>query len=262
MPRGAPNLSPDGRRLLYQGHAKDGRPFAFVSDRPDGKDAVPVAATTEPTMSSEPTWLADGEMFSYDVDARHVGVFSTALRRVTVVPEVTPQSYMTLFRASTKEGILVSGVFDSGETEITSVGLPWLKENLRIRVREFLLDLRSDKGLWYGAGRQGEGLLGVVEVDPHRQRARHLGSIRRQIVRSPVFVRDWLSFVSTRLEFRLAVRRRDGTFDDLPGGRGITHASHCGNDLIVDRDQDGRSGCGQDQSVWAIDSTPRGMARR
>ena len=80
----------------------------------------------------------------------------------------------------------------------------------------------------------------MVEVDPHRQRARHLGSIRRQIVRSPVFVRDWLSFVSTRLEFRLAVRRRDGTFDDLPGGRGITHASHCGNDLIVDRDQDGR----------------------
>jgi tRNA A-37 threonylcarbamoyl transferase component Bud32 len=233
---GCPDLSPDGKRLLYQGHTKDGRPFAFLSDRPDGKDAVPVVATAEPSMSSEPTWLGDGEKFSYDVDMRHVGVFSTALRRVTIVPEVMPRSYVTLFRASSEEGVLVSGVFDSGDTEITRVGLPWLKENLRIRVRESLLDLCSDRGLWYAAGRREEGVLAVVEVDPHRWRARRLGSIRKQIVRYPIFVHDWLSFASTRFDFRLAVRRRDGTFDDLPGGRGISHATHCGNDLIVSRD--------------------------
>ena len=56
---------------------KDGRAFAFLSERPDGEDAVPVVPTAEPTMSSEPTWLADGQTFSYDVDTKHMGVFST-----------------------------------------------------------------------------------------------------------------------------------------------------------------------------------------
>ena len=74
---GCPDVSPDGKRLVYQGRAPDGRAFAFVSQHPDGRDAVPVVQTAEPSMASEPTWLADGDTFSYDVDAKHMAVFST-----------------------------------------------------------------------------------------------------------------------------------------------------------------------------------------
>ena len=88
---GCPDLSPDGKRLVYQGHAPDGRPFAFLSPHPDGRDGVPVVQTAEPSMASEPTWLADGQTFSYDIDAKHMGVFSTAGGRMNVLPDVTPQ---------------------------------------------------------------------------------------------------------------------------------------------------------------------------
>ena len=56
---GCPDLSPDGKRLVYQGHASGGRAFAFFSERPDGRDATPVVPTSEPSVSSEPTWLAE-----------------------------------------------------------------------------------------------------------------------------------------------------------------------------------------------------------
>ena len=101
---GCPDLSPDGKRLVYQGHARTGARSRSSRERPDGSDAVPVVPTAEPTMSSEPTWLADGQTFSYDVDMRHMGVFSTGLERVIVVPEVTPQSYVTFFRSSIGTG--------------------------------------------------------------------------------------------------------------------------------------------------------------
>jgi len=234
---GCPDLSPDGKRLVYQGHAKDGRAFAFLSETPDGADAVPVVPTAEPTMASEPTWIGDG-VFSYDVDARHVGVFSTALRRVTIVPEVPSHAYVTLFRASTSDAVLVSGVFESGHTEVTSVGLPWLKERGRFRVNEFLMDLRPSGGLLYAVGRTGTELTGITEVDPQRRRARRIGLIRGQSLRSPTPFGEWMSFVSTRFDFRLAVRQRDGSFEQIPGG-GIISASPCGNDLIVDRRTDG-----------------------
>ena len=60
---GCPDVSPDGKRLVYQGHTTDGRPFAFLSHRSDGRDAVATVQTAEPTMASEPTWISDVTLF-------------------------------------------------------------------------------------------------------------------------------------------------------------------------------------------------------
>ena len=185
-------------------------------------------------MSSEPTWIGDGQMFSYDVDTKHVGVFSTALRRVTIVPDATSQQYVTLFRTSTLDAVLVSGVFDGGETEVTRVELPWLQEGERFRVGEPLLDIRPDGELLYGVGRANGRLTNLLELDPRRRRGRRLGGIPGQTVRSPIFLDDSLSFVSTRFNHKLSVRRRDGSWARLPGDS-IVRAQHCGADLIVDR---------------------------
>ena len=108
----APPVAAGGRRLrrglsrhlarrqapVYQGHAADGRAFAFLSHHPDGRDGVAVVQTAEPSMASEPTWLADGETFSYDIDAKHMGVFWPAAGRMKVLPDVTTRPIITMFR--------------------------------------------------------------------------------------------------------------------------------------------------------------------
>ena len=49
---GCPDLSPDGSRLVYQGHTREGRAYAFLSESPTGADAAAVVPTAEPSMSS------------------------------------------------------------------------------------------------------------------------------------------------------------------------------------------------------------------
>src|SRR4029453_5791561 len=70
---GCPAVSPAGKRALSQRHGPGGRAFAFLSQHPDGREGVPVVQTAEPSMASEPTWLADGRTFVYDLGARPVG---------------------------------------------------------------------------------------------------------------------------------------------------------------------------------------------
>ena len=77
----------------------------------------------------------------------------------------------------------------------------------------------------------------MLELDPRRRRARRLGGIPEQTVRSPIFFVDSLSFVSTRFQFSLAVRRRDGSWARLPAVRSFAR-KHCGDDLIVERGLD------------------------
>ena len=75
-------------------------------------------------MSSEPTWLGDGETFSFDVDPKHMGVFSTATGRMKVLPEVTAKPYLTSFRYVNGNRILISTVFETGEAEVSESRSP------------------------------------------------------------------------------------------------------------------------------------------
>ena len=70
MVSGCPQLSPDGRRLLFERPRKEGRPQVFLSDWPDGRDARVV------TEGDGPYWLPSGDAFLYAVDATRSAVFS------------------------------------------------------------------------------------------------------------------------------------------------------------------------------------------
>jgi tRNA A-37 threonylcarbamoyl transferase component Bud32 len=230
---GCPDLSPDGKRLVYQGHAAGGRAFAFLSQRPDGEDAIPVVPTAEPTMSSEPTWLADGQTFSYDVDMRHMGVFSTIAGRTSVLPEVTPKPYVTTFRFVIGDLVVVSTVFETAETEFAGFAIPSMEETVRFRLPEFALDLRSVGSFLYYANPMEEGRAHLTELDISKGQARRLGHLRDQFIRYPTFLANGLAFVSTRLRATVVVRS--------PGGavRGWTvygrpfSVAHCGADLVT-----------------------------
>jgi serine/threonine-protein kinase len=171
---GCPDLSPDGNRLVFQGHTLDGRAFAFLSARTDGKDAVPVVRTAEPTMSSEPTWLADGQTFSYDVDAKHVGIFLVAASRSYVLPEPTTTTFFSMFRYAIGNRIFITPIQDSGEMEVVGFTVPELRQDLRFRVAELGLDLTSAGTMLYYAGRTIEGANTIIEID--LAQAAHTGS--------------------------------------------------------------------------------------
>jgi serine/threonine protein kinase len=66
---GCPQVSPDGRRLLYERQRPEGRPYVMLSDSPDGREAKMI------TEGDGPFWLASADAFLYAVDANRSAVF-------------------------------------------------------------------------------------------------------------------------------------------------------------------------------------------
>jgi len=233
---GCPDLSADGNRLVYQGHARDGRAFAFVSQFPDGRDGVPVVPTAEPSMASEPTWLADAQTFSFDVDAKHMGVFSTAAGRMNVLPDVNTRPFVTIFRYVIGNRVFLGTMFDKFETEIVSIAVPLLNEEERFRIPHLVLDLRQEgQRMYFAFHDKGRG-ADIVELDPEARAARSIGHIRDQMLRYPMMTSQGLGFISVRLTSDLWVRKPGGTFVNLTRNGHVRDANRCGRDLVISRE--------------------------
>jgi len=236
---GCPDLSPDGLRLVYQGHAADGRAFAFLSQHPDGRDGVPVVQTAEPSMASEPTWLADGQTFSYDIDAKHMGVFSIALGRMNVLPDVTTSSFVTMFRYVLGNRVYLGTQYDRYETEIVGISVPQLNEEQRFRVPNLVLDLRQEGERLYFAQLSKGRSADIIEIDPAlpaARAARPIGHIPDQMLRYPMMTASGLAFVSVRLSSDLWARAPNGAFANLTRDGHVRDVNRCGRDLIVSRE--------------------------
>jgi serine/threonine protein kinase len=230
---GCPDLSSDGKRLVYQGHAPDGRPFAFLSASPDGHDAAPVVQTAEPSMGSDPTWLADSQTFSYDVDAKHMGVFSTAGGRINVLPDVTTRSFVTFFRFAIGHSVYIGTYFDSAETEIVGISLPLIREEQRFRIPKLALDLRMEgQRLYFAHRNMGHGAT-IVALDVASRAARAIGEIPEHLLRYPMLAETGMVFASIRLTSDLVLQKPNGTQVNLTNGAHVWDANHCGPNLIV-----------------------------
>ena len=240
---GCPDLSPDGKRLVFQGHTKDGRAFAFLSEHPDGRDAEPVVATAEPTMSSEPTWLSDSAAFSFDIDNARVGVFVTTERRIAQLPETASEHAITSFRSVTAGLIFVSTHWDGPEIAIVARSWPSLGEQLHFRVTgSAALDFRVGRGSEvYFTNPTLDGLEGLIELDRKTMTARRIGLVRNQRVSKPWVLDQGLAFLSVRVESDLFVLKTNNTLTRVTHDGAVIDAARCGDDLIVRRDRGGRS---------------------
>lgn len=78
---GCPQLSPDGKQLLFVGHTQSGAPEIRLSESPDGRGATAV------TSGEEPLWLGPEDAFAYNVDGAHVAIWSLTTMRSTLLPE-------------------------------------------------------------------------------------------------------------------------------------------------------------------------------
>jgi serine/threonine-protein kinase len=78
---GCPDISPDGRELLFTASTSAGGTEIRHSGSPDGRNAKAV------TAGSDPVWLKNGEEFAYSIDSTHAAVFSLATMRFRLLAD-------------------------------------------------------------------------------------------------------------------------------------------------------------------------------
>ena len=241
---GCPDLSRDGRRVVYTGHTPDDRAYAFVSMHPDGRDGAPEVPTAEPTMSSDPIWLPDGETFTYDIDSSHVGVFSLATKRSEVVP--APEApIFTTYHNVVGDRVLTTSILDSvEETDVGEFSLPRLGRTVHFHVPTPVLDVMSPGRGEYYCSMMRNHQWTIVKIEPLRKRGRLLGEIRGQSLRAPVFVEQGAAFLSIESKETMVLRSGE-TEARVPIGNEIGWASRCGDRIIASETKDGKV-----RTVW------------
>jgi serine/threonine protein kinase len=233
---GCPDLSPDGSKLIYQGHERDGRPVIYLSESADGSGALPVVESAEPSVSSEPRWLPDGRAFIFDVDAQHAGVFATETKRTTILPEVTHGATRSLFRFVSSNRIAVVNIDPSGHSEIGQFEWPSLQQTAHLRLPWFVSS-------WYSSDRKHAYLSDnsrvdgpIIDLDLHETTARRVGFIFGQRTRHFEATTDGLAFVSWKDDSDIWVKDATGALNQLTNDRSITAVRPCGdNGFIAER---------------------------
>ena len=232
--RGVPELSPDGHRLLYPGHTPEGRAAAFVSAFADGRDAVPVVAINEPTHASEPAWLPDGSGFSFDIDTRHMGVYSLSSARAAVLPEPTSEPHVSANRHVTNKHLFISAWLDSTTTEVSGYGYPALTEELRFHLPEYLADWRADDaGTGYFATLTYAAPAHVFVVDLKTKVARRLGFIRNQFIERLDVLDGGLFIAGYSLSTRVTFKDPRSGVVEIPHAATVFDAARCGRDFLI-----------------------------
>ena len=240
---GCPDLSRDGKRLVFTGHTSDDRAYAFVSARPDGRDAIPEVQIAEPSRTSDPVWLPDGQSFLYDIDDKHVGVFSLETKHSEVVPTTLAPSF-TSFHAVVGDRIFVDSILQTGGADIGGFSFPHLNETINFRLPVPALDIQSPGGDAYYLIAPYQAVGALAQIVPAESRGRFVGEIRGQSLHYPQFLDGYSAFVSNTRIVNLA-RRVGGVEVRTRLATDISWASRCGARIIATQ---GKNGI--DRTVW------------
>ncbi|HVU50205.1 MAG TPA: serine/threonine-protein kinase [Polyangia bacterium] len=217
---GAPALSPDGSSIAVEGYAAEGRPFVFLGPASPGAQLVPVTAAADPSLASQPRWLAGGRAFVYDADVRNVGVFSLDTNRATILPAFPARPSFTTFKAAVADRVLVAGITDGGESQIAVFSWPAMEIVSRFDLPAFADEWQSRDGhhligLAFEHARGAE----IVSLDLDTRDARRLGTIAGQQLAALALAEDALVFASFHYG-------GDIWIDDAAGGRLVTKDLH------------------------------------
>ena len=193
-----------------------------------------MVVTAEPSQDSEPTWLADGETFSYDVDFRHMGVYSLVTNRSAVLAEPTTAPHASAFRFVSGGGIFVSAWLDARTTEISGYGSPSLREEHRLHLSEYLIDWRAtgpSRAFYTTTDFAAPSV--VFDMDLDRNVSRRVGFVAGQFVDHLAPLGGRLLVVSSRVSSTVTVRWRDGRQTELRRDWLVFAGDRCGDDLLL-----------------------------
>jgi len=119
-----PDLSPDGRQLIFEGHDPSGAPAIFRSPHSDGSQATPVVKSAEPDIASAPKWFADGAAFAFSIDNSHVGVIETGSDRLVVAGADFPDGFEPYGWIVGGDRVYMLGSSTSGESHVETLAWP------------------------------------------------------------------------------------------------------------------------------------------
>jgi hypothetical protein len=232
---GCPDASPDGHRLVYQGYTTAGRAYAFVSERSDGANGVPVVPIADPSLLSDPKWLPDGKSFVFDADLKHVGVFSTETNRIAILPDVTGEPIVSVFRFVAENHVFVSAAVAGNQTELVGFTWPSWVQLSRVRLPGLILDVVSRDGTTLYATRGMMQLNEIIEIDSGTQSVRRLGSLRNRIIHRFAFVDRGAVFVGSKIATDLWRKGPGGTRVHVTHDVDLESASRCGSGFVIAR---------------------------
>jgi hypothetical protein len=188
-------------------------------------------------MSSDPTWMADGQSFSYEADVKHMAAFSLVTNRTTVLPQATNGPTLgSLHHVVGDQVFVVSGRVD-GQGEVIGLAWPSVLEQVHFRTTRTILDVQSrDRRTFYcTTPMYEESSTPILAITPAERRATRAGVVRDQLIRYPRFVTHGLTFVSIRLNDVVSVRASNGRWERLVDDGSILRAVPCGAGLAVVR---------------------------
>ena len=248
---GPPVTAPDGSAIAVEGYAAGGRPFIFVGPAEPSARLVPVSAAADPSLASQPRWLADGRAFVYDADVRNVGVFSLDTNRATILPAFDARPSYTTFKATVFDRILVDRVTDGGTNQLALFAWPSMELASRFDLPAFAVEWQSKDGRrLLGVAHERDADPAIVEVNVATRVARRLGRVPGQYLRALALAGDELVFASYHYGGELwlddggagrVVTRNLGARDFARGGgRVLVSVMRGGQERIVELDDDGR----------------------
>ncbi|MDB4982257.1 MAG: hypothetical protein JWM82_3009, partial [Myxococcales bacterium] len=261
---GIPVLSPDGTRLACEGYDGGGHSFIFLGGTTPGARLAPVTAAADPSVSSEPRWLADGRAFVYDADPRNVGVFSLDTNRATILPAFDARPSFTTFKAVVHDRILVNRLTDDLTSQLAIFTWPEMTVAARFDVPGFAVEWRSDEGrrLYGIVNERGRGSQ-LVGVDVEERRATRLGRVPGHVVHSLALVGRSLVFASHPFggDLWLETNGRGRVVTQNLGGREVSRADgrilvairRDGLERIVEVDEEGHE---RSLTAGPVDESP------
>jgi len=233
---GCPQLSTDGRRLLYVKDDENKRTQIMLSSRPDGSDARPV---TEGTM---PAWLPSGEEFVYAFDNRRAAAFTLPKTRL-LFPDSAPVEKMLQQITTTETGDKIALLFLDGKNRNSVEIYNYPSMSL---VQRSPLDLAVG-GMQFDSARQNlqisvpdSGVLGLAELTPRNELSR-LAQISGTDILAGYRTKQGFTTLAWRFSYSVEVRWPDGQRELLgPSISGRASVSRDHGVMFDTRLEDGR----------------------
>jgi hypothetical protein len=246
---GPPIASPDGAEIAFEGYG-GGRPFIYLASADAAARAVPVTAAADPSMLSEPRWLAGSRAFVFDADLRNVGVFSLDTNRVTILPPFEARPSYTTFRAVVGDRVLVARITDDFTSQIAIFSWPGMEIAARFDVPGFAIEWQAAGHRLFGVATGGSARSEIVEVDPRRRTGRHVANVPGECLRALTRVGDALVFatyhtggdvwIGDDATGRLVTHDLGAREVARGGGHVLATVRRGGQEVIVELDDQGR----------------------
>jgi serine/threonine protein kinase len=204
---GCPQLSPDGKRLLFVSEQQGKGAKIMLSPGPDGSNPEVI------TEGSSPTWLPSGEGFVYSFDKRRGGVFSFSTGRL-LFRDTPPFEKVIQSMAVSDDGSAIAILFRDVRREhpVEVYGYPSLALLRKMRFNQPVLNVQFDgKRKAFQLSIADPRMFALTEVPASGDTVTRIGQISDANIINWVRSNSGLVFVTSKIFRSTVLRAADGS---------------------------------------------------